>query len=283
LSREEFAIWENLSDYPPSLKDNSNKVIELTGLVPRMIALRVNFANTFVDFSFGKWVTKFTKRVYRNMKKRHDAYVNSLKEEEKKKFYNTLCKLFFDRETPTITLFDSAYQDRGLLIPLHDESLQFYNSIARDVLFESFSNYYFTKERLVEVSNKFKEARRECRGGGAYFEQLFLYLCYQFRPNIEVYSRASHRTIHLNSNVRWLRFDGKKFMPQRSKVNFSCWIKFGENYPSLDYAYVDMTDVVGCCTSFRCLFHLFLFTTEIQRGWNCCLRKLVELFHLLRC
>jgi len=255
----------------------------LTGLVPRMIALRVNFANTFVDFSFGKWVTKFTKRVYRNMKKRHDAYVNSLKEEEKKKFYNTLCKLFFDRETPTITLFDSAYQDRGLLIPLHDESLQFYNSIARDVLFESFSNYYFTKERLVEVSNKFKEARRKCRGGGAYFEQLFLYLCYQFRPNIEVYSRASHRTIHLNSNVRWLRFDGKKFMPQRSKVNFSCWIKFGENYPSLDYAYVDMTDVVGCCTSFRCLFHLFLFTTEIQRGWNCCLRKLVELFHLLRC
>ncbi|KAK4527774.1 hypothetical protein GAYE_SCF45G5705 [Galdieria yellowstonensis] len=242
LSREEFAIWENLSDYPPILKDNSNEVIDLTGFVPRMIALLVNFANTFVGFSFVELVTKFTKRVYRNMKKRHDAYVNSLKEEEKETFYNMLYKLFLDRETPATTLFDSAYQDRGLLIPLHDESLQFYNSIARDILFESFSNYYFTKERLVEVSNKFKEARRECRGGGAYFEQLFLYLCYQFRPNIEVYSRASHRTIHLNSNVRWLRFDGKKFMPQRSKVNFSCWIKFGANYPQLDYAYVDMTD-----------------------------------------
>ncbi|KAK4527844.1 hypothetical protein GAYE_SCF45G5776 [Galdieria yellowstonensis] len=242
LSREEFAIWENLSDYPPILKDNSNEVIDLTGFVPRMIALLVNFANTFVGFSFVELVTKFTKRVYRDMKKRHDAYVNSLKGEEKETFYNMLYKLFLGRETPATTLFDSAYQDRGLLIPLHDESLQFYNSIARDILFESFSNYYFTKERLVEVSNKFKEARRECRGGGAYFEQLFLYLCYQFRPDIEVYSRASHRTIHLNSNVRWLRFDGKKFMPQRSKVNFSCWIKFGENYPSLDYAYVYMTD-----------------------------------------
>ncbi|KAK4527943.1 hypothetical protein GAYE_SCF46G5876 [Galdieria yellowstonensis] len=242
LSREEFAVWENLSDYPPILKDNSNEVIDLTGFVPRMIALLVNFANTFVGFSFVELVTKFTKRVYRNMKKRHDAYVNSLKEEEKETFYNMLYKLFLDRETPATTLFDSAYQDRGLLIPLHDESLQFYNSIARDILFESFSNYYFTKERLVEVSNKFKEARRECRGGGAYFEQLFLYLCYLFRPDIEVYSRASHRTIHLNSNVRWLRFDGKKFMPQRSKVNFSCWIKFGANYPQLDYAYVDMTD-----------------------------------------
>ncbi|KAK4526882.1 hypothetical protein GAYE_SCF29G4800 [Galdieria yellowstonensis] len=241
LSREEFAIWENLSDYPPILKDNSNEVIDLTGFVPRMIALLVNFANTFVGFSFVELVTKFTKRVYRNMKKRHDAYVNSLKEEEKETFYNTLYKLFFDRETPATTLFDSAYQDRGLLIPLHDESLQFYNSIARDVLLESFSNYYFTKDRLVEVSNKFKEARRECRGGGAYFEQLFLCLRYQFRPVIEVYSRASHRTIHLNSKVRWLRFDGKKFMPQRSKVNFSCWIKFGANYPQLDYAYVDMT------------------------------------------
>ncbi|KAK4528319.1 hypothetical protein GAYE_SCF54G6258 [Galdieria yellowstonensis] len=242
LSREEFAIWENLSDYPPILKDNSNEVIDLTGFVPRMIALLVNFANTFVDFSFGKLVTKFTNRVCQDMKKRQKAYIQSLKEEEKETFYNRLYKLFFDRETPSTTLFDSAYQDRGLLIPLHDESLQFYNSIARDILFESFSNYYFTKERLVEVSNKFKEARRECRGGGAYFEQLFLYLCYQFRPDIEVYSRASHRTIHLNSNVRWLRFDGKKFMPQRSKVNFSCWIKFGANYPQLDYAYVDMTD-----------------------------------------
>ncbi|KAK4528397.1 hypothetical protein GAYE_SCF56G6338 [Galdieria yellowstonensis] len=227
LSREEFAIWENLSDYPPILKDNSNEVIDLTGFVPRMTALLVNFANTFVGFSFVELVTKFTKRVYRNMKKRHDTYVNSLKGEEKETFYNTLYKLFFDRETPATTLFDSAYQDRGLLIPLHDESLQFYNSIARDILFESFSNHYFTKECLVEVSNKFKEARRECRGGGAYFEQLFLYLCYLFRPDIEVDSRASHRTIHLNSNVRWLRFDGKKFMPQRSKVNFSCWIKFG--------------------------------------------------------
>jgi len=31
-------------------------------------------------------------------------------------------------------------------------------------------------------------------------------------------------------------------MPPRSNIEFSCWIKFGANYPRLDYAYVDMTD-----------------------------------------
>jgi hypothetical protein len=166
---------------------------------------------------------------------------------------------------------------------MNDGSLCFYNCIARHILFESFSNYYFTKERLVEVSNKFKEARRECRGGGAYFEQLFSYLCYQFRPDIEVYSRASYRTIHLNSNVRWLRFDGKGLLPPCSKINFSCWINFGVNYSSLDYAYVDTTDGGWMLRLIQVSVHLFQFTTEIQRGWNCCLRKLVELFHLLRC
>jgi len=70
LSREEFAIWENLSDYPPILKNNSNEVIDLTGFVPRMVALLVNFANTFVDFSFGKLVTKFANRVCQDMKKK---------------------------------------------------------------------------------------------------------------------------------------------------------------------------------------------------------------------
>jgi hypothetical protein len=31
-------------------------------------------------------------------------------------------------------------------------------------------------------------------------------------------------------------------MPPRSKIEFSCWIRFGTNYPRLDYAYVDMTE-----------------------------------------
>jgi hypothetical protein len=51
LSREEFAIRENFSDYPPNLKDKTNEVIDLTGLVPRMIALLVNFANILGDGS----------------------------------------------------------------------------------------------------------------------------------------------------------------------------------------------------------------------------------------
>ncbi|KAK4525806.1 hypothetical protein GAYE_SCF17G3715 [Galdieria yellowstonensis] len=38
LSREEFAIWENLSDYPLNLKDKTNEVIDLTGLVDRRLS-----------------------------------------------------------------------------------------------------------------------------------------------------------------------------------------------------------------------------------------------------
>jgi len=152
-----------------------------------------------------------------------------------------LYELFLGRETPAITLFDSAYRDLGLLLAMNDASLRFYNSIACDILFESFSKHYFTKERLVEVSKMFKDARRDGRGGGEHFEELFLDLCQYYRPDIEVYSRRSYLKIHLKSN-RWLRFDGKEFMPPRSKIEFSCWIKFGTHYPRLDYAYVDMTD-----------------------------------------
>jgi len=217
------------------------------------------------------------------MEKRHKEYVDSLKEEDKETFYNMLYKLFLDRESPAITLFDRSYRDRGLLITLNDGSLHFYNSIARDILFESFPNYYFGRDRLVELSNKFKEDRMKGFSGSEYFERLFLDLCYQFRPDIEVYSRARHQTIHLNSNVRWLRFDRKGLLPPCSKINFSCWINFGVNYSSLDYAYVDTTDGGWMLRLIQVSVHLFQFTTEIQRGWNCWLRKLVELFHLHRC
>ncbi|KAK4528808.1 hypothetical protein GAYE_SCF64G6755 [Galdieria yellowstonensis] len=241
LSKEEFKRWQALDDYPETFRDNERTVVDLTGRVPRTIAELIELSRSFPNFSFEEMVAGFTKNAFGDMKKRHEEYVDSLREEKKKAFYNMLYELFLGRETPAITLFDSAYRDRGLLLEMNNGSLRFYNSIARDVLFESFSNYYFTKERLVEVSNKFKEARREGFNSGEYFEELFLHLCRQFRPDIEIYSRAGYRTIHLKSN-RWLRFDGKEFMLPRPNIEFSCWIKFGTNYPRLDYAYVDMTD-----------------------------------------
>ncbi|KAK4524636.1 hypothetical protein GAYE_SCF04G2537 [Galdieria yellowstonensis] len=241
LSKEEFKRWQALDDYPETFRDNERTVVDLTGRVPRTIAELIELSRSFPNFSFDEMVAGFTKNAFGDMKKRHEEYVDSLREEKKKAFYNMLYELFLGRETPAITLFDSAYRDRGLLLEMNNGSLRFYNSIARDVLFESFSNYYFTKERLVEVSNKFKEARREGFNSGEYFEELSLHLCQQFRPDIEIYSRAGYRTIHLKSN-RWLRFDGKEFMPSRPNIEFSCWIKFGANYPRLDYAYVDMTD-----------------------------------------
>ncbi|KAK4528739.1 hypothetical protein GAYE_SCF63G6685 [Galdieria yellowstonensis] len=241
LSKEEFKIWQALDDYPETFRDNESTVVDLTGRVPRTIAELIELSRSFRNFSFEELVAWFTKNAFGDMKKRHEAYLDSLTEKQKKAFYNMLYELFLGRETPAITLFDSAYRDRGLLLEMKNGSVCFYNSIARDVLFESFSNYYFTKEHLVEVSNKFKEARREGFSSGEYFEELFLHLCQQFRPDIEIYSRADYRTIHLKSN-RWLRFDGKEFMPPRPKIEFSCWIKFETNYPRLDYAYVDMTD-----------------------------------------
>ncbi|KAK4527772.1 hypothetical protein GAYE_SCF43G5701 [Galdieria yellowstonensis] len=240
LSREEFEIWERLDDYPETFRDNDNTVVDYAGRVPGVIAELIDMSRSFPNLSFEEVAAQFYEECYADMQIVHSEYVKSLTEKKKKAFYNMLYELFLGRETPAITLFDSAYRDRGLLLEMNNGSVRFYNSIARDVLFESFSNYYFTKERLVEVSNKFKEARREGFNSGEYFEELFLHLCQQFRPDIEIYSRAGYRTIHLKSN-QWLRFDGKEFMLPRSNIEFSCWIKFGANYPRLDYAYVDMT------------------------------------------
>jgi len=228
-----------LHDYPQSFRDNDSTVLDYTGRVPRMIARLIETSRSFPNLSFEELVSKFTKEVYNDMKKRHKEYVDSLKEEDKETFYNMLYELFLGRETPAITLFDSAYRDRGLLLAMNDASLRFYNSIARDILFETFSNHYFTIDRIVKVSKMFKDAQRGRRG--EHFEELFFDVCQYYRPDIEVYSRRSYRTIHLKSNM-WLRFDGKEFMPPRSIIEFSCWIKFGTNYPRLDYAYVDMTD-----------------------------------------
>jgi len=169
LSREEFEIWERLDDYPETFKDNENTVVDYTGRVPGMIAELIGMSRSFPNLSFEEVAARFYEECYADMQIVHSEYVKSLTHEvDKKQFYDGLYKLFRDRETPAIKLFDSAYLDRGLLIPLDDESLQFYNSVARDVLFESFSNCYFTKDRLLELSKRFKESQMADADGGKF-------------------------------------------------------------------------------------------------------------------
>jgi hypothetical protein len=169
LSREGFEIWERLDDYPDTFKDNDNTVVDYTGRVPGMIAERIDMSSSFPNLSFDKVASRFYEEYHADMQIIHSEYVKSLTDEvDKKQFYDGLYKLFLGRETPAITLFDRAYRDRGLLIAMNDGSLCFYNSIARDILFESFSNYYFTKDRLLELFKRFKEAQMAGAGDGEF-------------------------------------------------------------------------------------------------------------------
>jgi len=114
LSREEFEIWENLSDYPPNLKDKKNEVIDLTGLVPRIIGMLVNLLSTFGDLSFEEMACNFKADICNAMKMRHFEYVDLLNDSKKADFAAMLYKLFLGRETPIITICEDAYRDRGL-------------------------------------------------------------------------------------------------------------------------------------------------------------------------
>ncbi|KAK4526878.1 hypothetical protein GAYE_SCF59G6420 [Galdieria yellowstonensis] len=239
LSLEEFAIWENLRDYPPNLKDKRNEVADLTGLVPRMIIMVVDFANTSGGMSFEDLFSKLRDTVCGVMEKKHDEYVEALNKRKKAKFMKMLHKLFLGSETPRIRISDAAYRDRGLLIALNDGRLQFYNSIARDILFGTFSRYYFRKDRIVELSQKFKDSRGSGDSGGKYFEELFFVWCQCEYLQITLSSQLYNRTIRFTSSV-WFRFDGKRIYPPRPTLDISCWIRFSENYPRLDYAYVDI-------------------------------------------
>ncbi|KAK4526786.1 hypothetical protein GAYE_SCF27MG4703 [Galdieria yellowstonensis] len=169
LSLEEFAIWERLDDYPETFRDNESTVVDCTGFVPGMIAELIGMSRSFPNLSFGEVAARFYEECYADMQIVHSEYVKSLTHEvSKKQFYDGLHKLFRGRETPAITLFDSAYRDRGLLIAMNDGSLQFYNSIAFDILYESFSNYYVTKERILELSKRFKESQMADADGGEF-------------------------------------------------------------------------------------------------------------------
>jgi len=142
------------------LKDKKNEVIDLTGLVPRMIGMVVHFANTSGGMSFEDLFSKLRDTVSGAMQQKHDEYVDALDKRNKAKFMQMLHKLFVGSETPKIRICDAAYRDRGLLIALNDYSLQFYNSIARDILYNTFSEFEFTEDRINGLFRKYKKSRR---------------------------------------------------------------------------------------------------------------------------
>ncbi|KAK4525591.1 hypothetical protein GAYE_SCF13G3500 [Galdieria yellowstonensis] len=115
----------------------------------------VNLAKTFGDFSFEELFTKFHKRVVAEMQQKHDEYVVALDERKKAEFLQMLLKLFYSSETPKIQVCDAAYRDRSLLIALNDYSLQFYNSIARNILHSTFLEFEF-----AETFREYKKSRR---------------------------------------------------------------------------------------------------------------------------
>ncbi|GJQ11518.1 hypothetical protein GpartN1_g3309.t1 [Galdieria partita] len=152
LSFKEFDLWEALPDYPSILRENSDEVVELTGLVPRMIVKIVALANDHPDASFEDLRVEFTAKVYCEMIRKHNDYLDGLRsEEEKREFDSMLYKLFMDRTKPNITIADGAYISRGLLVVVSHIYLRFYNSVARDILLSSFLKRYASENYLAEL------------------------------------------------------------------------------------------------------------------------------------
>ncbi|GJQ09464.1 hypothetical protein GpartN1_g1255.t1 [Galdieria partita] len=157
LSFKEFDLWEDLPDYPSILRENSDEVVEVTGLVPRMIAKMVALANDHPDASFEDLRVEFTAKVYCEMIRKHNDYLDGLRsEEEKSDFDSMLYKLFMDRTKPNITIADGAYISRGLLVVVDRIYLRFYNSVARDILLSSFRERYASEKYLAELAERYR-------------------------------------------------------------------------------------------------------------------------------
>ncbi|GJQ09016.1 hypothetical protein GpartN1_g5348.t1 [Galdieria partita] len=111
LSFKEFDLWQELPDYPSILREHSEEVVELTGLVPRMIAKMVFLANDIPYVKFENLKTYFTSECFPEMKKSHTTYVRSLSyKEARDDFYTMLYKLFMHWKVPNVIIADEAYR-----------------------------------------------------------------------------------------------------------------------------------------------------------------------------
>jgi hypothetical protein len=115
LSMKEFATWQKLDDYPMILKENCSKAMALSGFVSESIAEFVEMTRMFPHFSFEQLANRFYRRTAKEMKKKHNQYVKSLRGEiSKARFVDMLYGLFLSNETPRCILCKGSYLDQGL-------------------------------------------------------------------------------------------------------------------------------------------------------------------------
>jgi len=112
---KEFATWQKLDDYPMILKENCSKAMALSGFVSESIAEFVEMTRMFPHFSFEQLANRFYRRTAKEMKKKHNQYVKSLRGEiSKARFVDMLYGLFLSNETPRCILCKGSYLDQGL-------------------------------------------------------------------------------------------------------------------------------------------------------------------------
>eukprot|EP00871_Galdieria_phlegrea_P003169 jgi/Galph1/3853/GphlegSOOS_G2540.1 len=213
-------------------------VLEVTGAVPRMIAIMVSLAKDYTSEDFGPLKTQFTTKIYPEMESKHDEYVESLPSDmARNRFDKMLYKLFMDREVPNINIVDGFYRDRGLLIVKDDMYLQFYNSVARDVLLSSFIDRFGSGKYMEDLIKRFRQSKSD---RGLLFEELFFLWFIDGRKEVMLLSDTNpNKNLKLSSRS-WVRLDKERFDPAISKFTHSCWILLSEQYPRFDYIYVDM-------------------------------------------
>eukprot|EP00871_Galdieria_phlegrea_P003852 jgi/Galph1/4468/GphlegSOOS_G3077.1 len=82
------------------------------------------------------------------------------------RFDKMLYKLFMDREVPNINIANGSYRDRGHMY------LQFYNSVARDVLLSSFIDRFGSGKYMEDLIKRFRQSKSD---RGLLFEELFFF------------------------------------------------------------------------------------------------------------
>ncbi|GJQ09909.1 hypothetical protein GpartN1_g1700.t1 [Galdieria partita] len=257
LSFKEFDLWQDLPDYPPILRQHTDEIVELTGLVPRMIAEMVFLANDRPDANFESLKIHFTSNLYSEMIRKHNVYLDGLRSErEKSDFDSMLYKLFMDRNKPNITVADGAYISRGLLVVVNRIYLRFYNSVARDILLSSFLKRYASENYLAEL---FERYRSDPSTRGQTFEKLFFLWFINRTEEVTIRSDSKpYRNLSLSCNS-WVRLIREEFDPPMKKFTHSCWILLEERYPRFDYIFVDIVNSQ---------WHIYFFQVSISSFYS---------------
>ncbi|GJD06191.1 hypothetical protein Gasu2_06200 [Galdieria sulphuraria] len=156
LDSEEFELRQNLNNYPTLLCQYLPDFVQLTELVPRIIARII--ASRQPDANFEQLTGVFRNYDYPEIKQKYKDYVDLLK--DKAEFYRLRRQLFLEGYPMELYVCDGAYRERGLFITMKNGLLRFYNSMARNILFDTFSTVFSVKIILLNyqtVSERRKE------------------------------------------------------------------------------------------------------------------------------